>query len=119
MQPSPQTTLDYIELIQQERKDSAKERKDLQRNFLDAIKTQTEHQNISMKTLGDRLERQLESMRSDIRNSTNRIFYTFIVAFLVLAALAGVAIKFKSLELTPTAYGSTNSDSKESTPIDH
>jgi hypothetical protein len=42
---------DYIELIQQERKDSAKERKDLQRGFLEAIKNQTESQNLAMKTL--------------------------------------------------------------------
>ena len=88
---------DYIELIQQERKDSAKERKDLQRGFLEAIKNQTESQNLAMKTLGDRIERQMESMRSDVRTSTNRIFYTFIIAFLVLASLAGVAIKFRSL----------------------
>jgi len=92
---------DFVSLIKSERKDSAKERKDLQNAFLTAIKDSTESQNLAMKTLGDRIERQMESMRSDLRTVTNRIFWTFIIALLVVASLAGVAVKYKSLQLTP------------------
>ena len=92
----------YLSLIKAERKDSAKERKDLQNSFLGAIKDQTESQNLAMKTLGDRIERQMESMRKDLRTTTNRIFWTITIAMLIVASLAGVAVKYRSLQLTPS-----------------
>ena len=112
---------DFVSLIKSERKDSAKERKELQIAFLQAIKDSTDSQNLAMKTLGDRIERQMESMRSDLRTVTNRIFWTFIIALLVVASLGGVAVKYKSLQLTPmdTNYEDNdriNGKDKESAP---
>lgn len=105
MQPN-----DFVSLIKSERKDSAKERKEMHNAFLDAIKNQTNSQNLAMKTLGDRIERQMESMRSDLRSMTNRIFWIFAISLLVVASLAGVAVKFKYLQLTPQDTTYENND---------
>lgn len=101
MSVSHERTIDFVELIKSERKDSAKERKELQGAFLQAIQAQTESQNLAMRTLGDRIERQMECTRSDLRVVTSRIFWIFVVALLVIASLAGVAVKYKDLQLTP------------------
>ena len=113
MQPN-----DFVSLIKSERKDSAKERKEMHNAFLDAIKNQTNSQNLAMKTLGDRIERQMESVRSDLRVMTNRIFWTFAISLLVVASLAGVAVKFKYLQLTPqdTQYESNDQNNKGDNP---
>ena len=113
-----QPNVDFVELIKSERKDSAKERKELQNAFLDAIRSQTESQNIAMTTLGDRIERQMESMRSDLRAVTSRIFWIFTLALLVIASLAGVAVKYKDLQLTPTE-DTTNENNHRDRPQDN
>jgi hypothetical protein len=102
--------IDFVELLKNERKDSLKERKDLQTSFLSAIQSQTESQNLAMKTLGDRIERQMECTRADLRAMTSRIFWSFTIAIVVIASLAGVAVKYKSLQLTPTSDTSHETD---------
>jgi len=102
--------IDFVELLKNERKDSLKERKDLQTSFLSAIQSQTESQNLAMKTLGDRIERQMECTRADLRAMTSRIFWSFTIAIVVIASLAGVAVKYKSLQLTPTSDTSHEAD---------
>jgi hypothetical protein len=99
-----ESTNDYIELL----KHTSKERKETQKQFLEAIKTQTEQQNLALKTLGDRIERRMDAMRNDIRSVTNRIFWTICFTLVVVASLAGVAVKFKSLQLTPSTQGITD-----------
>ena len=113
-------TVDFVELIKSERKDSAKERKELQGAFLNAIQTQTESQNIAMKTLGDRIERQMDGLRLDLRAVTSRIFWIFTVSLLVIASLAGVAVKYKDLALTPTiqdTLADENNDRDREPPV--
>jgi len=89
-------TMEFFDILKQERRDSAKERKELQRQFLDGIKSHTEQQNLAMQTLGDRMERQMISMRNDLRSATNRLTTTLIVSLLVVASLAGVAVRYQS-----------------------
>ena len=113
-----QQNVDFVELIKSERKDSAKERKELQNAFLNAIRSQTESQNIAMTTLGDRIERQMDSMRGDLRAVTNRIFWVFALSLLVIASLAGVAVKYKDLQLTPTE-DTTHEDNNRDRPQDN
>ncbi len=96
--------IEFVELLKQERKDSAKERKELHIHFLEGIKNQTEQQSLAMKTLGDRMERQIEGMRKDVRSATNRFTWSLVIALLVVASLAGVAVKYDrtgTLELNP------------------
>ena len=101
MQTANKQALDFLDLLKAERKDSAKERRDLQKNFLDAVQAQTDQQNHAMKNLGDRVERQMEGMRSDMRSATNRMTWTLVIALLIVASLSGVAVKFRDIELTP------------------
>lgn len=50
--------------------------------------------------LGDRLDGNMATMRSELRRHLNVLMATFVLAFLVLAGLAGVGIYFKGFGVT-------------------
>ena len=72
---------DIFNLLAQERRDSIKERQTSQSAFLKAIDKQTQMQTEAMGKLGDRFEKSVSDLRSDLRSSTNRM--TMIIKQLV------------------------------------
>lgn len=85
---------DIFNLLAQERRDSIKERQTSQSEFLKAIDKQTQMQTEAMGKLGDRFEKSVSDLRSDLRSSTNRMTMIIIVSILVIASLAGVSVTY-------------------------
>ena len=88
------STESILDLLKNERTDSAKERRHSQNAFLSAIQEQTKAQTDAMNNLGDRLEASLSEMRKDLRTNTNRTFYLIALALLIIAALGGLSVRY-------------------------
>jgi len=106
--PEPTTaalTDDFFKLLREERKDSAKERATQMEHFMAALKEQTDSNTAAMGTLGDRVEGALTEVRTDVRTMFTKLIWTVTLAFLVLAALAGVGVMWDGSSVTLNPAG--------------
>jgi hypothetical protein len=63
-------------------------------------KEQTDAFVAALDKLGDKLDDNMGAMRSELRRHLNVIMLTFVLAFVVLAGLAGVGIYVKGFGIT-------------------
>jgi len=118
---------EITDLLREQLERSSRERDHLQRRFVESLDNQGQQHAASINALGDRMERAMsaypvamtqlgdrlerslststEALREDIRH-TSRVFGgLLIVAILVIAAVAGVGVKYStpgtSLDLSP------------------
>ena len=91
-------TVDGLAILKEELKNSSKERKETREAFLGAIDRQSKQQQKSSKELGDRFERSIYELKSEIHTAkiefTKKFLGVIVISLILMAALGGVSVSF-------------------------
>jgi translation elongation factor EF-G len=91
-------TVDGLAILREELKNSSKERRETREAFLGAIDRQSKTQQKSSKELGDRFERAISELKTEIHTTkiefTKKFLSIMTISLILMAALGGVSVTF-------------------------